>query len=291
MNAPRTDRIELAGSTLTRVSYLDITVPAELLGLDVGSVAKVSWADEPWVKGDQIGVGAAAWFADIAGQRLVFDPLLAADYALRSDREAEFTHQQAVADAFAAAGMPRESVDLLVLSHIDGVGMAVWREAEGSLSPFFPNASVLMSDREFAMISKRLAAPASVGDLEHEAFSALLAKTRIQTFTDGETIAPGLVARWTGGHGPGHCVFSFTNAAEPTAEVMMLGHMAVSPLHLVSGPCEPLNEDPAVAWSTLQMLLTEDRTLIGPLWPTPGFGRWQADTRTVAAGTQNEHAG
>ena len=54
-----------------------------------------------------------------------------------------------------------------------------------------------------------------------------------------------------------------------------LGHLAVSPLHLASGECSVLHEDPPAAWSLLQKTAEDARLLNGPLWPTPGFGRWE----------------
>jgi hypothetical protein len=55
---------------------------------------------------------------------------------------------------------------------------------------------------------------------------------------------------------------------------MMVGHLAVSPLHLVTGPCPQQHPRPDEAQLRIEALLEEDAVLIGPLWPTPGAGRW-----------------
>ncbi len=54
----------------------------------------------------------------------------------------------------------------------------------------------------------------------------------------------------------------------------MLGHLAVSPVHLTTGECPQQHIDPAAVESLLRALTDDGRTLIGPLWPAPGFGRW-----------------
>jgi hypothetical protein len=54
----------------------------------------------------------------------------------------------------------------------------------------------------------------------------------------------------------------------------MLGHLAISPVHLATGECPPQHEDAAAAWSTLRALADDGRMLVGPLWPAPGSGRW-----------------
>ena len=53
----------------------------------------------------------------------------------------------------------------------------------------------------------------------------------------------------------------------------MVGHLAVTPLHLVTGPCPQQHPHPDEAQARIETLLTEDAVLIGPLWPTPA-ARW-----------------
>src|SRR5262245_53190274 len=99
--------IELAHATLTRVSYADVPIPPELAGLAASDFAGIEWRFPLWAEGEQLRAGAAAWFAGIAGQRLAFDPMQAADGVLRADRGAEAAHQAAIAKLFAAAGFAR----------------------------------------------------------------------------------------------------------------------------------------------------------------------------------------
>ena len=57
-------------------------------------------------------------------------------------------------------------------------------------------------------------------------------------------------------------------------QAVIVGHLAVSALHLATGECPPEHMDPAGANTALEKLLAEDAVLIGPLWPAPGAGRW-----------------
>ena len=164
-----------------------------------------------------------------------------------------------------------ESVDRLVLTHIEGVGMVAWRNEDASWSPFFPNARVLVSAvalREFLAST-----PDGNADLQYEAWRALIDQGLVDSYADGDVIAPGVRAEVKGGHCPGHAILHFGSAAGGGAEVTMLGHLAVSPLHLAIGECPAAHADAARAWSLLRAVAEDGRTLVGPLWPAPGFGR------------------
>lgn len=263
--------LRLADATLTRVGYADVAIPPEVVGLDADDFAHVAWRSPEWVEGDRVRVGAAAWFAEVAGKRIAFDPLQAADDILRADPSAEALHQSRVAQLFAEAGLARETVDLLVMSHIEGVGMVAWRDRDGGWSPFFPNARVLVSDDALAAFSRATAGPGD--ELQRQAWQALLEQGCVDTYADGDSIVAGLSAEVKGGHCPGHAVLHFGDAGRAPAATM-LGHLAVSPLHLATGECPALHADPAKARSLLLAAVTDGRVLIGPLWPAPGFGRW-----------------
>lgn len=140
------NNLAAGAARLTRVGYTDLLIPPELVGLSPEQVASVPWRQPVWADGDLVRVGAAAWVAELAGRRIVFDPVQAADSVLRADRDAEAHHQQSIAQLFSDAGYARETIDLVVMSHIEGVGMVAWRNADGGWSPFFPNARILISD-------------------------------------------------------------------------------------------------------------------------------------------------
>jgi hypothetical protein len=97
----------------------------------------------------------------------------------------------------------------------------------------------------------------------------------VDTFGDGDEPAPGVTAEWTGMHNVGHCAFH-VGVVETGAT--FVGHLAVTPLHLATGPCPSQHYEPVEAWNWLQSLATHrDHILIGPLWPSPGAVRWRGD--------------
>jgi len=269
------ETIALPQGRLTRVGYLDLPVPAELLGLTADQVAELPWAAPTWARGDQPILGNAAWFGDLGDKRFVFDPLQTLDVVLRADRDAERTHQDAVTRLFADSGFPVESVDQVVMTHIDGVGMIARRDEDGHWEPFFPNARILMSDVELAGFQNAPATAKVESDLVRAAWSALIDSGVVHTFGDGESLAPGLVADVSGGHGPGHTVLHFSGT--DGIALSLIGHLAVTAVQLATGECAALNEDPAAAWRLLHENAGDGRMIAGSLWPTPGYGRWIDD--------------
>jgi len=199
------------------------------------------------------------------GRRIVVDPAQAADTILRTGPDAE-VHQQAVAGALAATGFPRDSIDTVIASHIDGIGMIAWVAADGGWSPFFPNAEVLVSRREYEAITD--AGP--YRPQGSDALLALQAQSVVTTVDDEHTVTSEVTTRWTGAHSPGHQV---VNVASQGSEATMIGHLALTPLHCAT--CEHDGHiDPPAAARVLHDLRDRRQLLVGPLWPAPGAARW-----------------
>ena len=165
-------------------------------------------------------------------------------------------HQQAFAALLDAAGFPRETITHAVATHYDGVGMLAWRNDDGSWCRFFPNAPVLISARELAAID----------------ISNRLDDSCVQPTGDRHPITSEVTLEHTGAHTPGHQIVRIESEGE---RAVIVGHLAVVPHHLSSGVIPKQHVDAEAAWTTLCALRDEDTVLIGPLWPTPGAGRWQ----------------
>jgi glyoxylase-like metal-dependent hydrolase (beta-lactamase superfamily II) len=254
--------LQIGSLRLTRVLYLDAAVPTDRVGLD-DATFDAPWMDA-WLDGDQVRVGVAAWVVEHGDQRVVVDPMMAADEILHDTATAEI-HRTAIIAAFDAAGLPIESITHVVFTHIEGIGFAAVRDPEWRA--FFPNARVSVgsiSRAEFAAVD---------GDLGCDAWSALFGLGIVDTFDDGDTIVPGMTVRHTGGHHPGHVVFDLGDGPDVT----MVGHLAVSPLHLGTGLCPAQHPEPELAWDQLVATFSDGRLLIGPLWPSPGVARWSDD--------------
>ena len=136
-----------------------------------------------------------------------------------------------------------------------------------------------MSAAERAGIQAFAAGPAPEdpdGTLVHQAVGALLALDVIDPFEDGAAMPSGVLAEMRGGRGEGHTVFGVAPG------VHFIGHLAVSPVHFATGECAQMHEAPGEAHEILIGLARTGETMIGPLFPAPGYGHWNG-TRFVAA--------
>ncbi len=264
-------RYAVGDATLVRVPYVDVLVDASVVGLTPDQVRAEAWATPAWAEGDQVRVAAAVWIIESDGRRIVVDPAQAADEILRTGPDA-VTHQEAVAAVLDAAGYPRESIDTVIASHIDGIGMIAWRDGD-SWVPFFPNAELLVSERESTAILDDGSYEPSGG----EAFAALHEQGAVTTVDDEHVVTSHVTTEWTGRHSPGHQLVHVTSG---DARATMIGHLALNPIHCLMDDCA-LHVDTPAAIAVLQTL-ADGRLLAGPLWPTPGAVRWTGTTVTLA---------
>lgn len=266
-------------AALVRVPYVDVLVDAPVVGLDDHQVRAVEWAVPTWAENGQVRVGAAAWVIESGGRRIVVDPAQAADDILRTGPDAA-AHQEGFAAALANAGFPRDSIDTVIASHIDGIGMIAWRDEDDGWSPFFPNADVLISRREYDAIVHD-------GDYRPQGSDALVALTGqgvVTTIDDHYSVTPEVTIRFTGGHSPGHQV---VDVVSTDLDATLIGHLALSPLHCVIDDFAG-HTDPVVAARVVRELRDSGRLLVGPLWPAPGAARWGA--REMRAETPGANA-
>jgi hypothetical protein len=264
--------IEIGGLQLRRLLFVDVLVPPDIMGLSPADIGAVSWRIPTWGEGDEVRVSASAWVVDGAGRRIVMDPMFAADDLLHAPG-AEAAHRDAIVAQFAQAGLHVDSVDIVLASHIEGIGMIAARDDEGNWQPLFPNARVLVSvDALEDFRNDYPDGPAK------DAWLQLLTLKLVDTFADGDEIVPGLRAEVSKAHNPGHTVFHFGAGPDAT----FVGHLAVSPLHLATGLCPQQHPEPERAWELLHGYADDGRLLLGPLWPSPGFGRWSASDATFA---------
>ena len=262
-------RIAVGDIELVRVGYADVLVPAERVGLTRAQVDAATWAEPTWAEAGQVRAGAAAWLIRTGDAVIVVDPARAADDILRSANDAA-AHQDAFAALLESADVLRGSVTHAIATHVEGIGMFAWRNDDGSWSPFFPNAAIFVDERELAAIDSGTHPSPST-----EAFDQLRACGAVRAVSgDPFTVAPSVTMEWAGGHTPGHAIVRVTSRGDTA---VMVGHLAISPIHFVSGECRQQHPDTARVESVLRALCEEAPLLVGPLWPTPGAGSWAGD--------------
>ncbi|MDQ1534256.1 MAG: hypothetical protein QOF28_2017 [Actinomycetota bacterium] len=262
---------------LTRVPYFDVALDAAAVDLTAEQIQSVEWAMPSWASADgRVLIGQAVWVVESQGLVIVVDPCGASDPFLRSGPEA-VGHQEAVLDAMRAAGFPPERVDTVVLSHLDGIGMAALVAPDGRWVPAFPKARIVMMSAELEFLAD--GGPAQGLD----ALNALIAQGVVDGVHDGYQLTDEVSLQLTGGHTPGHAVVRVQSGG---ARATFLGHLALSPLNLFVARCAPADADAERAGDLLDALVAEaaadDALIVGSLWPFPGAGHVSGD-RVVAA--------
>jgi hypothetical protein len=273
-------RFRVGKTELTRVPYFDVPLDPTSVSLSRAQVRAVDWAVPTWADADgQVLIGQAVWVIESGGRVIVVDPCLAADPFIRSGPEA-IGHQESVFTALSDAGFPRERVDVVVLSHLDGIGMAAAATSEGGWEPAFPNARIVMTTAELdALAGGQLA-----GGLD--ALNALIAQDAVDGVGDGYHVTDEVWLELDGSHARGHAVVRVRSDGE---RATFLGHLALSPLHLAIRDTAALHVDVPRALAVLDALVAEADAngdlLVGPLWPFPGAVR-ATGGRVVAAAVQ-----
>jgi len=255
--------LRIGDVTLTRVSYAEVDIAPQQVGLTPEEVAGAG-APAEWANGDKPRASASAWIIDTGDARVVVDPAGAVDAILRNDNDAA-AHQQAFATLLADAGYPRETITHAVATHLDGVGMLAWRDDDGSWVPFFPNAPIVMTQTELDGIDALPFEPPG-----RKVLAQLQDAGAVRGVADDEEITTGVSFELTAGHSPGHAVVRIRSGGE---QAVMLGHLALTPLNLVVQK-DANHVQGAMANARLRALLEEDAVFIGPLWPAPAAGRW-----------------
>jgi glyoxylase-like metal-dependent hydrolase (beta-lactamase superfamily II) len=176
-----------------------------------------------------------------------------------------------------AAGFPPDRVDTVVLSHLDGIGMAAVLAPDGGWVPAFPKARVVMMSAELEFLAG--GAPAQGLD----ALNALDAQGVVDGVHDGYRLTDEVWLQLTGAHTPGHAVVRIQSG---DARATFLGHLALSPVNNGLTDCAPGDADAERAADVLHALIAEaaadDALIVGPLWPFPGAAHVSGD-RIVAA--------
>ena len=260
---------------LLRVGYADVEIPPERVGLSEAQVRGVGWAEPLWAGDGQLRAGAAVWVIRAGDAVIAVDPAMAADEILRSDADAG-AHQEAFASVMADAGVARQSVTHAIATHVEGIGMFAWLDGDGSWSPFFPNANIHVGRSEIDAVDA-----GTHPSPPHPAFSELREHGAVSIIDDDATIAQGVRVALAAGHTPGHLI---VHVESLSASAAMIGHLAVSALHLATGECPQQHPDPATAEAAVVALRASGSLLVGPLWPTPGAGYWREDALVALDG-------
>jgi glyoxylase-like metal-dependent hydrolase (beta-lactamase superfamily II) len=273
-------RFTVGSVRLTRVPYFDVTLPPEAVALEEDEVAALPWAIGTWCASPtEVRVGQVFWVVESDDRTIVIDPCCASDGFLRTGPEA-LTHQDAAFTAFRDAGFDPDRVDVVVMSHLDGIGMNALVDGGGAWRPAFGRAPIVLSDTEWDKTRGRAEQP------DAAALVSLHAQGAVTPVALPHRVTPEVEMVLSGGHSPGHATVVVRSG---DARALFLGHLAVSPMQAAVARDVALHDDPGLGRKALQHWLadaaSDDALVIGPLWPAPGAARVRLDpTELVPAG-------
>ena len=236
-------------------------------------VERSSWARPHFVtEGGDIVFALSALALVSGGRRVVIDPCLSFD--LR--RENPDIAERAAAlldDLLPAAGFAPERVDLVLNTHIDGVGWNL-RPRPGGWVPSFPNARTLITRLEL----ERLGAgeqPLEAGDAQ--SLAPLLDAGLVDPVEAPLQVTPEISLRPSPGHTIGNVDIWIESRGE---SAVVVGDHILNPLQCAdpdwTGLDEQADRAPSVRRALLEECAARDTLLIGPHFGSPGAGRVRA---------------
>lgn len=222
----------------------------------------------PWLHPDFITdeqaliVGSSAIVVRTPSASIVIDPFLAFDDPARlAPRLA----------ALRAAGCDPDDVDIVLWSHIDGVGASLL--ADGS--PAFGRARyrVPLAELEDARSGAH-------GECAR-ALAALQDTGVVEPILGEETLVPGVRTEDAPGHNRGHVVVWVESGG---TKAVVAGHLFLHPAQIANPDVENGDLDPIALARTRRAVLArcvrDDALLIGPLFADPGGAKVRQDGST-----------
>jgi glyoxylase-like metal-dependent hydrolase (beta-lactamase superfamily II) len=206
-------------------------------------------------------IGSSATVLRSGGTTVLVDPFLAFD-----DPDRLGARLLALRDA----GVEAEDVDVVVNTHVDGLGVNLLRDG----SPTFPQARYLVPREEIEAIRSGQ----HVGTEYAEAVVELHDAGAIEASRGDEEVAPDVRLADAPGHNPGHHVVWITSQG---ASAVIVGHLFLHPAQIASPEVENGDLDPVVLAATRRALLArcvdDGSLLVAPLFAAPGAGHIRPD--------------
>lgn len=255
-----TNRWDIGAIEVVRVADPDFEL---ILPQDEATAAILKatpWLTPEFLTDEQaLRVSSSAVAVRTPSATIVVDPFLAFDDPARlAPRLA----------ALRAAGVEPDEVDIVVNTHIDGVGANVL--ADGTAA--FPAARYLVPAAELED-----AATGFHGDAAR-ALVELQKAGRAEPVLGGEQVVPGIRIEEAPGHNRGHVVVWIESGG---ASAVVTGHLFLHPAQIANPDVTTGDRDPVLLAATRRRVLArcvrEDVVLIGPLFAPPGGGKVRQD--------------
>ena len=259
------------------VRVVELEFPLGKAILSIGSepealAASASWAKPHFVteSGDVVfALSAIGLVSD--GKRIVIDPCLSFD--LRRDNPDIGERAAALLDdLLPAAGYPPDDIDLVLNTHVDGVGWNVRPGPDGWL-PAFPKARTIWTGSEIDRVLQD-GGESSEQTGEAASLQPLLDAGSLDRVDTAAQITSNVSLRPSPGHTPGNVDIWIESNGE---SAVIVGDHILNPLQCADPDWSGLDMNPEKAPGIRRALLetcAERNTLIiGPHFGSPGAGR------------------
>jgi glyoxylase-like metal-dependent hydrolase (beta-lactamase superfamily II) len=234
------------------------------------ALAATRWLHPEWVTAEQaLRIGSSATLIRTPSAVVLVDPWLAFDDPARLAPRLS---------ALRKAGVQPDDVDVVVNSHIDGVGANIGVDGE----PIFAKARYLFPVEELDDLHAGTHPDQRSGaHPEIDSLLALANKGRLEPMSGHEQVVPGVHLEVAPGHTRGHMVVWVGSGGQ---EAVVVGHLFLHPAQIADPETTTGDLDPAALTATRRKLLArcvdDDVLLIGPLFAAPGGGRVRPDGTT-----------
>ena len=230
----------------------------------ITALQRSRWLAPHFVTDDwSLNVGSSCIVVRTAEAVAIVDPFLAFDDADRLGPRLE---------ALRDAGVDADDVDLVINSHVDGIGVNALLDG----SPTFPSARYLVPRAELDAMRAR-----THTDTRGHALLALQDGGIVEPTDGNETVLPGVRLEDAPGHNPGMHVVWLEDAA---ASAVVVGHLFLHPAQIANPSIDNGDLDPVVLEATRRSVLgrcvESDALLVGPLFAEPGGGHVRPDGDT-----------
>jgi glyoxylase-like metal-dependent hydrolase (beta-lactamase superfamily II) len=168
--------------------------------------------------------------------------------------------------SLAALGLTPADIDVLLLSHLHGDHSGwVWQNG----APFFPNATVRFGRQDWEAFVEQENRGA-----DGAAFRALAELGKVDLIERDGEVAPGVSARHTPGHTPGHQIYVVASQGQ---RALFLGDAVSCPVQIEDASLDTIADmDPKLGNQTRESILREiggEDLVGGPHFPGLRFGR------------------
>ena len=262
-HAGSSHRFTLGEAVVTVVRDAGFPLPPAAIGTNVAPEAVAALLDGYGLPTETVPTDVSVLVVDAGGVRTLVDT---------------GTGRGDLVPTMTALGMGPETVDRVVVSHFHGdhVGGV---STDGA--PTFPNASVHVAAAELAFLDGYSGTPEGAADGVAAAVAALApVRNRLETYDDGDELAPGLRAVAAHGHTPGHMAFAL---ASSDARMLIASDAVPHPVVFFRHPewlfAFDMDPEPTVAArrALLDRAADEHAAFFASHLPFPGVGRVSRD--------------